>query len=147
MPQNLVTRVQGRQFDFLEPSRHPNFAREDHIHVPAAAPGTTVTYPIGQIVRQKDDGTNEFAKEGTGGYTGPARIVKHAFTVDENRHYQQGTSWRDGVLVSTHSRNAYFIGYFKTQDLVGLTEANFADGTIGKPVRGTYTAGEILIGT
>jgi hypothetical protein len=83
MPQNVAIRTSGAQFDFLEPAMVPDYARTDHVTVPNAGAGLFVTYLKGQILRQKDDGTNVFAKDGTAGYTGPVRVVKYTFTIND----------------------------------------------------------------
>lgn len=122
MSQNTVIRTLGGHWDFLEPAIDPNSARTIHGKLKAAGAGVTLTYPMGQIVRQKDDGTNEWAKQGTSGYNGPARIMKYPMTIDENGNWQYGsTFYVNAGEAFEGSSEMYYQGKFKCQDLVGLT--------------------------
>lgn len=149
MPQNTQILTVGREFDFLEPAMNPDFARTDHIKLVAAAAGTTVAYPAGQLVRQKDDGTNEFAKQGTAGYTGPGRLIKYPIIVNDAGQWQYGATWYTpggvGGEVFEGSLAAYYRGYFKTADITGLTSdaVMLAVGTLH---RGTRASGIFALG-
>jgi hypothetical protein len=143
MPQNVAIRTSGAQFDFLEPAMVPDYARTDHVTVPNAGAGLFVTYLKAQILRQKDDGTNVFAKDGTAGYTGPVRVVKYTFTINDAGQRQLGSTFYVNVSESTFegSEDVYYQGFFKCQDLVGTVDA-----TVGRLVRGTYVTGILELG-
>ena len=122
MPQNTAIRTTGRSWDFLEPAIDPNSARTIHNVLVAAASDTTVSYPAGQVIRQKDDGTNEWAKQGTSGYNGPARLIKYPVIVNDEGDWQYGDTWyTEGNEIFENSMEAYYQGKFKCQDVVGLT--------------------------
>lgn len=124
MPQNTALRTTSRMWDFLEPAIDPSFARLIHGKLAAAAADTTVAYPAGQVVRQKNDGTNEWAKQGVSGYDGPARIIKYPVIVDDNGYWQFGDTFYEGVGETFEtSIEMYYQGKFKCQDLVGLVGA------------------------
>jgi len=143
--QNTAIRTTGRTWDFLEPAQVPEHARTDHGVFLAAGAGLTITYPKGQIVAQKDDGTNVWAKVGTAGYDGPRRVVKYPITVNEFGQSQLGSIFIAGSgEVFEGSDCFYYQGFFKTQDLVGLTVGNAP--TVGRILRGTVTAGIIELG-
>lgn len=142
MPQNTAIRTTGTQWDFLEPAMVPNLARTDHIKIVASGAGTFVTYPKGQILCQKDDGTNVFAKKGTAGYTGPHRILKYPVIVNDAGYHQLGGTWyTEGNDIFEGSVDAYYQGFFKCQDLTGTK-----DETVGRLVRGDYTTGILELG-
>lgn len=124
--QNQILRSVPRKWDFLEPAMNPDEARTDHIVLTDAASDTFVSYPVGQIVKQKNDGTNEFAKVGTSGFGGPARIIKYPVLVnDEGQHQKTDElTWDTGRDVFEGSVAAYYKGFFKTQDLVGAGGTN-----------------------
>lgn len=126
MSQNQVLRTNARVFDFLEPAMNPEYARTDHGVLKPAGAGTVVSYRKGQIVMQKDDGTNEWAKIGEAGYTGPPRIVKYSVLVNEDGAYQfsEKDAWNDLDNINEGSVDLYYQGYFKTQDLVGSGGTN-----------------------
>lgn len=120
--QNQILRRNTQLWDFLEPAMNPDNAREDHIVIVPASAGTYVAYRKGQIMRQKDDGTNSWAKTGTAGYAGAPRIMKYSALVDDQGRYQMGDlpTWQaSGRIFETGSIDAYYQGFFKTQDLVG----------------------------
>jgi hypothetical protein len=144
MPQNTVLRTLGRSWDFLEPAIDPNFARLIHGKMIAAAAGTTVSYPAGQVVRQKTDGTNVWAKDGVTGYAGPARIIKYPITVDENGFWQFGPTFYTGGVGESFETSVemYYQGKFKCQDLTAAA----LDDTVGRLISGTYTAGILQLG-
>lgn len=106
--------------------------------------GEYVAYPMGQVVCQKDDGSNEFAKIGTSGYTGPARVLKRNIVVDSNGYHQYGTEWQSTVEHFEGSVPAYYDGYFKSQDLTGLDD-NDDMNTYFNLIRGTRTAGIVKL--
>ena len=142
MPQNVAIRTTGTQWDFLEPAMNPNYARTDHGKIVPSANGTFVSYPKGQILCQKDDGTNVFAKKGTAGYTGPHRIMKYSIIVNDAGNYQLGSSWlTEGSNVFEGSVDMYYQGFFKCQDLTGTK-----DDTVGRLIRGTYVTGILELG-
>lgn len=146
MPQNTPIRTTGRTWDFLEPAMHPNQARTDHGVLLAAGAGATIVYPKGQVLCQKDDGTNVWAKVGTAGYTGPKRVLKYPVVVDEFGRYQFGaTFYAVGNETFEGSIDFYYQGFFKTQDLVGLTTDAIMN-TVGRLIRGTRLAGIIELG-
>ena len=121
MAQNQVLRTTNRVWDFLEPAMVPAEARTKHIKLKASSgAGTYLTYPYGQIVAQKDDGSNEYAKVGTSGYTGPKLVLKYSFTVDSNGNHQFGLSWNVTGYVRTGSIEAFYWGFFRCEDLIGL---------------------------
>lgn len=124
--QNTVIRTIPRKWNFLEPAMNPDAARTDHIVLTDAASDTYVSYPVGQIVRQKNDGTNEFAKIGTSGFGGPPRIIKYPVLVNDEGQHQitDELTWDTGRTVHEGSVPAYYQGFFKTQDLVGAGGTN-----------------------
>jgi hypothetical protein len=150
MSQNTVIRTSGAQWLKLEPAMEPELADLDHIKLKVAGAGATVAYPAGQIVAQKDDGTNEFAKIGTAGYAGPKRIINYPIVINELGQYQYGGTWVPPSDLATPelfegSIAAYFQGFFKTQDLTGLAD-DATMATVGRLVRGTRAAGIIQLG-
>jgi hypothetical protein len=148
MPQNVQILAVSREWDFLEPVQNPDYARTDHIKLAAAASGTFVTYPAGQLVRQKDDGTNEFAKQGTAGYTGPARLIKYPVTVNDAGAWARGSAFvapAQGGEVFEGTMGAYYRGYFKTTDITGLTDDDVMND-VGYLTRGTRAAGILHLG-
>ena len=121
---------------------YPETARTIHGKIIAAASGTTVVYPKGQLVRQKDDGSNAWAKDGTSGYTGPARALKYPITVNDAGQYQHGAVFYTvGNETFEGSVDMYYQGFFKCQDLVGTKNT-----TVGRLISGTYTAGILELG-
>jgi hypothetical protein len=149
MPQNTPVFTVAREWDFLEPAINPNYARTDHIKLKPAGAGLTITYAQGQAVAQKDDGSNEFAKLGTAGYTGAKRLIKYTVTLDENGYWQYGTVFyvNTGTVDAERFEGtvaAYYRGYFKTQDLVGVADDD-ALATVGRLHRGTRTAGIVAL--
>lgn len=126
MPQKDVIRNTGQVWNFLEPAEDPNSAREDHIVLLEAGAGLYVSYRKGQIVLQKNDGTNKFAIIGTSGYGGPPRIMKYSVLVNDAGHYQMTDNavWNANARVYENSIDAYYAGKFKTQDLIGAGGTN-----------------------
>lgn len=122
--QDTAIRTTGRSWAFLEPSRDPNYARTDNIVLKSAGAGLTVTYVAGQVVCQKDDGSNEWAKIGTSGYSpryGCVRIIKETVTINENGVWQLGaTFFAVGNEGFEGSLDAYWSGVFFCQELTGL---------------------------
>ena len=150
MGQNTPIRTTGQQWPKLEPAMDPQDARLVHGVLKVAGAGATISYPAGQIVCQKDDGSNEWAKIGTSGYTGPKRLIKYAVVVDENGKREYGSTFivaSDLVTPDQFEGSVamYHKGYFKCQDLTGLTALN--QPTVGRLVMGTYTSGIIELGT
>lgn len=140
---NIVNRI----WDFLEPSRNPDWARTDHIKLVSAIAGTKIVYSIGQVVRQKNDGTNEFAKQGTAGYTGPVRVMKYPHIVDESGNYQLGDVWYDQAAeVFTGTVDAYWRGVFRTQDLI-LQGTSFANEVQTETVTATGGSRKYIVST
>lgn len=105
---------------------NPDQARTDHIALLAAGSGLYVAYRKGQIVKQKNDGTNSFAKVGTAGYGGPARILKYSYLVNDAGAHQMTdvSTWGLDRQVYEGSVDAYYQGFFKTQDLIGAGGTN-----------------------
>lgn len=124
--QNTILRQTPRVWDFVEPAINPSHARTDHIVLKPAGAGLVLLYPKGQIVLQKNDGTNSWAKIGTSGYGGPARILKYPVLIDENGRYQitEKVTWQSHFDIFDGSVDAYYQGFFKTQDLVGAGGTN-----------------------
>lgn len=124
--QNETLRDTSRVWDFLEPAMNPNQARTDHIVLKAAASDAYIAYRKGQIVKQKNDGSNEFAVVGTSGYGGPARIIKYSCLVnDEGKHQLTDSAlWDSAREIFEGSIDAYYQGFFKTQDLTGSGGTN-----------------------
>lgn len=142
--QGTPVRTVGAEFDFLEPFIHPELAREIHGKIILAASTTTVSYPKGQVVCQKNDGSNEFAKIGTSGYAGPARIVKYPFTINDAGRWQHGSTFVVGRTTHDGSIPLYYEGFFQTSELTGLgSDANALH--VGDIISGTRTSGIIKL--
>lgn len=126
MPQKDVIRNTGQVWNFLEPAEDPNSAREDHVVLLEAGAGLYVSYRKGQIIMQKNDGTNKFAKIGTSGYGGPPRIMKYSVLVNDAGHYQMtdNATWNANSRIYENSIDVYYTGKFKTQDLIGAGGTN-----------------------
>lgn len=126
MPQNLVKRIDGAPWDFLEPAMHPDYARTDHGKLKAAASDDVLMYPKGQILRGKTDGSNEWAKIGESGYAGPVRIMKWSVLVNDDGAYQltEEDAWNSLRETFEGSIDFYYQGFFKTQDLIGAGGTN-----------------------
>lgn len=125
MSQDTAIRTTGRRWDFLEPAMHPNQARTDHGKLKAAAEGEYLLYPLGQILVEKNDGSNEWAKIGTSGYSGRPRILKYPVIVDDAGDWQIGNVWHtEGNEIHSGSVDFFYQGFFKTQDLVGSGGTN-----------------------
>jgi hypothetical protein len=124
--QTDTLRQTPRVWDFLEPAMNPNHARTDHGVLKPAGAGTYLFYPIGQILMQKNDGSNLWGKIGTSGYGGPPRLNKYPFLVDENGKMQitQTQTWDPHRPPFEGSVEMYYQGFFKTQDLVGAGGTN-----------------------
>lgn len=122
--QDTAIRTVAQRWPFLEPSRDPNYARTDHIKLKPAGAGLTVTFLKGQVVCQKDDGSNEWAKIGTSGYTaryGCIRLIKETVTIDENGVTQLGSVFYTvGNEGFEGTVDAYWRGIFFCQEVVGL---------------------------
>jgi hypothetical protein len=140
--QSIPIRTTGEAWAFLEPAQNPSKARLDHVMLKKAGAGVQLSYPKGQIIHQKDDGTNEWAKKGTAGYTGPVRVLKYPVIIDEYGNWQYGSTWyTQGSEMMRDSTEVYREGEFFTQDLVGTP-----DITTGRLVRGNYTNGILALG-
>lgn len=126
MPQKDVKLTIGRTWDFLEPAMVPDYARTDHVLLLKPGGGSLISYRKGQVLRQKNDGTNEWAKQGTGGYGGPARILKYSVLVNEDGAWihTDKTVWNEGLPVHEGSVDAYYRGYFKCQDIISAGGTN-----------------------
>lgn len=125
MSQNVPIRTTGARWQFLEPAINPEYARTIHGKLKAAGAGLYIIYPKGQALRQKTGGANEWAKDGTAGYTGPVRLLKYPAIVDENGKWQLGATWfapGPGVTIGETSVDMYWRGVFKCQDIVGSSE-------------------------
>lgn len=125
--QTTQLRSTPQVWDFLEPAQAPEFARTDHGVLKPAGAGLYLSYPAGQILKQKNDGTNSWGKVGTSGYGGPPRILKYSLLVDENGLYQMTLSqtWDSHKdRFDANSVEMYYRGYFKTQDLIGAGGTN-----------------------
>lgn len=120
MSQNTAIRTTGTRWDFLEPAMNPDVARTKHCKLIAASGGTYVHYPKGQVIRQKNDGTNAWAKYGTAGYGGPCYILKQAYLVNDLGQTQLtefatpivNEAWFSGSI------DAYYQGFFRCEDIV-----------------------------
>lgn len=146
--QDTAIRTTGRTWDFLEAVIRPNEAKTIHgkLLTPALASGLFITYPKGQVVCQKDDATNVWAKIGTAGYTGPKRVIKYPVIINELGQWQYGPTFHTiGGDVMEDSIAMYYKGFFKTQDLVGLTDDDVM-ATVGKIIAGNRLAGIIELG-
>lgn len=120
--QDQVIRQTGEVFAKLNPAIRPNDARTIHGRLKVAGAGVTVFYDKGQVLRQKDDGSAEFAINGTGGYTGPVRAMVRPVTIDENGYWQYGSTFyaNVGAANSPASFDMYYQGFFYCQELIGL---------------------------
>lgn len=142
MPQNQVRFTVPNEWAFLEPAIDPSSARTMHGVLKPAASGQTITYTAGQVVCQKDDASNSWAKLGTSGYTGRRRLVKYTITMDENGNWQYGSAFINGQDTFENSVALYYSGKFKAQELLpaGLTDDATAI-TVGAFISGNRTAG------
>lgn len=125
--QTELVRDTGITWDFLEPAMNPDYARTDHGVLEVAGAGLYVPYRKGQILRQKTDGTNVWAKIGTSGFAGPPRIMKYSVLVNDAGKYQMTDSatWDSNRQVyDALSIDMYYQGFFKTQDLIGAGGTN-----------------------
>ena len=146
MPQKDVKMSVDRQFDFLEPGMNPEYARTMHCKLVPAANGTFVTYLQGQVVVQKNDGTNNWAKLGTAGFTGPRRIVKYTVTVNDQGFWQYGKTFyqeNSGPNTEEGTVATYYRGYFKSQDLIGTNEVQTETVTATGGTRTLSFAGQV----
>ncbi len=103
-----------------------------------------LSYPKGQLVRQKTDGTNEWAKNGTSGYAGPLRIAKYPVVINNSGEWQYGSSWIEGQQISDDSVGLYMSGDFFIADLVGDVAALITSGHL-KLIQGTSAAGVVRL--
>lgn len=127
MSQNTAIRTTGTRWDFLEPAMNPNHARTKHCVLVAAGSGLYVRYPKGQVICQKNDGTNVWAKYGTAGYnTSICMIVKQPVLVNDAGDWQltdqvtpiYGETWMRGSI------DAFYQGYFRCEDVVSAGGTN-----------------------
>src|SRR5580765_813491 len=127
MSQNDVIRQTGTRWDFLEPAMNPNHARTKHCVLTVAGSGLYVRYPKGQVIRQKNNGTNEWAKYGTSGFGGPCMIIKQPVLVNDAGQWQltdsavplgEPAEWCEGSI------DAYYQGYFRCEDIVSAGGTN-----------------------
>lgn len=120
--QDTAVRTTGRQWDFLEPVMFPSQARTFHGVLKPPSSGNTL-YHKGQVICQKDDGSNEWAKIGTAGYTGPRGIIKYTMIVNANGQFQYGdTFFTSAAQAFDGSSEFYYQGFFATQDLITANE-------------------------
>jgi len=128
MPQNTLRRTIPLEWDFLEPAMQPEWARTDHVKLKVAGAAAFIQYPAGQVLMGKNDGTNEWAKYGTSGYGLTPRINKYPVTIDENGlmvYTRNAVFVNDGNLdIFEGTIEAYYQGYFKTQDLISAGGTN-----------------------
>lgn len=126
MGQNTAIRTTVETFPTLDPVMHPKSAREFHIVLNPASSSSYVLYPKGQIVRQKNDGTNNWAKVGTSGYGGPPAIIKRSVLVNDAGDHQltEEATWSRDRETFSGSINAYYSGFFKTSELTGAGGTN-----------------------
>lgn len=117
MGQNTAIRTDVAKWDFLEPAMVPDYARTDHSVLLKPGSNTRI-YRAGQVVFMKSDGTNEVALPGTGGYAGPARIIKYDHIINSDGYWQYGDTWVDGGPQHEGSVSMYYRGYFRTEDLL-----------------------------
>ena len=147
MPQNVLMQTLPREWDFLEPAMNPNLARTKHVKLALAGAGLFVAYASGQVIAGKDDGTNEYAKLGTAGYTLAPKIIKYPVIVNEFGFSQYGDTWAGGHPTEEGTVAVYYVGIFKCQDLLpaGLVDAA-TQASIGRLIEGTRTTGLIYLG-
>ena len=124
--QNTAIRTTGAQWDFLEPVIRPADARMLHGVIASAGSGLYVTYPKGQVLVQKNDFTNNWAKLGTSGYGGAGtsrpRLLKYQITVNDAGQWQLGGTWFTvGNEIHEGSVDMYDKGFFKISELTGAT--------------------------
>lgn len=126
MSQNTAIRTTGTRWDFLEPAMAPNLARTKHCVLAPASAATYVLYPKGQVIRQKNDGSNLWAKYGTSGYGGPCMIVKQSVLVNDAGDWQitDFTSWNNDSEVFSGSIDAFYQGFFKCEDITSAGGTN-----------------------
>lgn len=122
--QNTAIRETGAQWLFLEPVIRPRDARMIHGVIKSSASTTFVTYLAGQVMVQKNDLSNEWAKMGTSGYggTGTARprLIKYTVTVNDAGAWQYGPTWFTvGGDICEGSVAMYDKGFFKASELTG----------------------------
>jgi hypothetical protein len=126
MSQNVPIRTTGHQWDFLEPAMHPSYARTKHGVIVPAGSGLYVRYPKGQVIRQKNDGTNAWAKIGTSGFAGPPMLVKYPFVVNDAGEWQitDDATFNGNYETFRDSIAFYYQGYFRTQDITSQGGTN-----------------------
>jgi hypothetical protein len=126
MSQNTAIRTTPRTWDFLEPAMVPGYARTAHGVLAPAGAGLYLRYSKGQIIMQKNDGSNAWAKVGTSGYGGPPRLMKYSVLIDENGKWQlsDNVAWNPYTEIFQDSVEAYYQGYFKCEDLIGAGGTN-----------------------
>lgn len=124
--QNVMIRQTGQRWNFLEPAMNPDQARTKHGAITHSSSGTFVLYPAGQVIRQKDDGTNEWAKYGTSGFGGPCMILKYPILVNDQGSWQT-TEFQTPIPNEEFcdgSIEAYYQGFFKCQDITSAGGTN-----------------------
>lgn len=122
--QNTPIRTTGRQFAILEPVIHPEVARELHGVVKPASASSYDTYPMGQVMVQKNDGSNLWAKMGTSGYGAAGnsrpRLLKYPIIVNDAGQWQIGPIWFTvGGDIHEGSVDMFYKGFFKISELTG----------------------------
>lgn len=126
MSQQTPFRVNDTRWDFLEPAMNPNHARTKHGVLAPAGAGLYVRYPKGQVIRQKTDGTNEWAKIGVAGYAGPPMIIKQPLLVNDAGNWQlnNGVAPIPDAEFMKGSIDAYYQGFFRCEDIVSAGGTN-----------------------
>lgn len=131
----------ARDWDSLEPAKNPEYARTDHV---VLAP--SVTYAQGEVLAQKDDGTNVWHKRGTAGYGtaagSPRRLNQYPCVTNAAGRAFLGSALPSpaGAETGFDSMPAWYRGYFFTKDLVGIPDAD-ALAEVGPLDRGTLADG------
>jgi hypothetical protein len=131
----------AREWDSLEPAMNPDYARTDHV---VLKPSTT--FPQGQVIAQKDDGSNEWGLRGTAGYGtaagSPRRIMQYPCVTNAQGRAFLGSALPSpsGAETGFDSMPAYYRIYAFTKDLVGIPD-DAALAEVGPLVRGTRADG------
>lgn len=131
----------GYEWDSVEPAKNPEYARTDHF-----VPKPSTTFPKGQVIAQKDDGSNEWAPRGTAGYGtaagSPRRVNQYPFVTNAQGRAFLGTALPNpaGSDTGFDSMPAYYRAYLYTKDLVGVPDDD-ALAELGPLDRGTRADG------
>lgn len=122
MGQGTPIRVTPNRFDFLEPAIRPSLATLLHGRIAPAGAGLTKILVKGQVMRQKNDGTNVWDKDGVATFTGPVRLIKYPIIIDENGLWQYGAVFNALGDKFQDTVAMYDDGFFKCQDIRGTSE-------------------------